>query len=165
MTMQCARPSGSGYDNLDQPLLNEMTLLLKKRRAANRTEAARMVAHKARGNSKQAIVDRLVRKHRELIPILPGRPRRRESASPPRMISAAEHQKVIADLAAAKRAARRLAREKKELERRLVFARTVIAKAGDALSTVAPGLMDRMTAIEAEQRQQEFGRSPSVNLN
>jgi hypothetical protein len=68
-----ARPAGTGYSAEDLQLARLMLRMVAEGKAKSRTEAARKVAHMARGASPEAIVDRLVRLcHR--LPVNPARP-------------------------------------------------------------------------------------------
>jgi hypothetical protein len=68
-----ARPAGTGYIAEDLPLARLIVAMVASGEAKSRTEAARKVAHMARGASPEAIVDRLVRLCRRL-PVIPARP-------------------------------------------------------------------------------------------
>lgn len=117
MTVQCARPQGTGYDDADRPLIVEMQRLLNERAAMSATEAARMVADRARGASPEAIVDRLVRKHARFFPVSPGGPNGGESDSVPTMMTPTpQHADQSAAIAALKNEVATLAERNATLE-------------------------------------------------
>jgi hypothetical protein len=89
--LEAARPAGSGFEVLDTPIVREMRELLANGRASSPTDAARQVAHTARGASPEAIVDRLVRLHARLFPVIPGSHGGRESDSSDDMSTARPH--------------------------------------------------------------------------
>ena len=60
-----SRPSGTSYEKLDAPLVEEMQTLIENGKASSRTEAAGLVSSTAKGASDDAKVHRLVKRHRE----------------------------------------------------------------------------------------------------
>jgi hypothetical protein len=172
MAYQMARPTGTGYANLDAPLVAEAVELIRSGRASSPTDAARRLAHRARGASPEAIVDRLVRRiSAQLVPVYPGRLDGGESASHagmntrPDTVPAAEHRRIVAELesridhveSALEEAAEIALAQRSLLERQ----ERVMTRVADR----AEAIHGRLDAIEADAREGEYGASPSRGVH